>query len=61
MVQKSKQCEWEDLGQRMHKQQKREGSSYKGLVKGLKSGKLTSRKISDRKLERVQRKARVVS
>lgn len=45
----------------MHKQQKREGSSYKGLVKGLKSGKLTSRKISDRKLERVQRKARVVS
>lgn len=33
---KSKQFEWErDVGQRVCKQQKREGSSWKGQVKGL--------------------------
>lgn len=42
---KSKQCEWErDVGQGWYKQQKREGSSWKGQVKGPKSEKLTSRR-----------------
>lgn len=42
---KSKQHEWEgDVGQGMRKQEQREGSSWKGRVKGLKSEKLTSRR-----------------
>jgi len=41
---KSKQCEWEgDAGHGVCKQQQREGSSWKGQIKGLKSEKLTSR------------------
>lgn len=42
---KSKQCEQEvDVGQGLCKQHNREGSTWKGQGKGLKSEKLTSRR-----------------